>query len=198
MKIDLEFWPTLTVALVMISWFGFVTVFILRKKPEQPPDRRRDRGSLVGVLLQGAAYVIVWVWRRHQFSAIAPVRAQIEIALAILTGALAIASVVMCLAAVRALGKEWSVTARVVEGHNLITSGPYQLVRNPIYTGMLGMLLATGLAISRWAALLIGIVVFAIGTFIRVRSEEKLLREAFGAKFDDYARRVPAVVPYLF
>ena len=79
----------------------------------------------------------------------------------------------------------------------LVTTGVYGVVRNPIYTGMLGMLLATGLAVSHWLGLSIAIVVFAIGTFIRVRSEEKLLREAFSAEFDEYAQRVPAVIPFL-
>ncbi len=83
----------------------------------------------------------------------------------------------------------------LVEEHKLITEGPYRLVRNPIYTGMLGILIVTGLAISRWFAVVAALVLFGIGTVIRVRSEEKLLREAFGAEFDAYARRVPAVFP---
>jgi protein-S-isoprenylcysteine O-methyltransferase Ste14 len=62
---------------------------------------------------------------------------------------------------------------------------------------MFGMLLATGLAVSYWIGLTIAVILFAIGTMIRVRSEEKLLREAFGAEFDAYARRVAAVVPFL-
>ena len=78
-----------------------------------------------------------------------------------------------------------------------MTEGTYSVVRNPIYTGMFGMLLASSLAVSHWIGLSMAIVVFAIGTFIRVRSEEKLLREAFGAEFDEYARRVPAVIPFL-
>jgi len=41
-----------------------------------------------------------------------------------------------------------SYAMRVLEGHKLITLGPYNVVRNPIYTGMFGMLMATGLAIS--------------------------------------------------
>jgi protein-S-isoprenylcysteine O-methyltransferase Ste14 len=86
----------------------------------------------------------------------------------------------------------------VLEGHKLVTEGPYRIVRNPIYTGMFGMLLATGLAISHWIGLLLAIVVFAVGTVIRVQSEEKLLREAFGAEFEAYAQRVPAVIPFLF
>jgi protein-S-isoprenylcysteine O-methyltransferase Ste14 len=63
---------------------------------------------------------------------------------------------------------------------------------------MLGMLLATGLAISQWAALLVALIIFFIGTTIRVRSEEKLLREAFGEKFEAYARKVRAIVPGLY
>jgi protein-S-isoprenylcysteine O-methyltransferase Ste14 len=46
--------------------------------------------------------------------------------------------------------------------------------------------------------LLIATLVFAAGTLIRVRSEEQLLREAFGQQFEVYARKVSAVVPFLF
>ena len=110
---------------------------------------------------------------------------------------LAIGSPLFAFRARQTLGKEWSVTARLVEGHRLVTEGPYRIVRNPIYTGMFGMLLATGLAVSHWIGLAIAIVVFALGTFIRVRSEEKLLREMFGPEFDAYARKIPAVIPFL-
>ena len=60
---------------------------------------------------------------------------------------------------------------------------------------MLGMLVATGLAVSHWQALVLAILVFLAGNEIRIRSEERLLREEFGAAFDDYARRVPALFP---
>jgi protein-S-isoprenylcysteine O-methyltransferase Ste14 len=62
---------------------------------------------------------------------------------------------------------------------------------------MFGMLLATGLAISHWIGVLIATVLYSVGTAIRVHSEEKLLREAFGEEFEAYARKVPAVVPFL-
>jgi protein-S-isoprenylcysteine O-methyltransferase Ste14 len=77
----------------------------------------------------------------------------------------------------------------------LVTDGPYALVRHPIYTGMFGMLLATGLAVSRWHFLLAGAGLYWLGTVIRTRVEERLLRSAFGAAYDDYARRVPALIP---
>ncbi len=87
----------------------------------------------------------------------------------------------------------------LVEGHKLITEGPYADVRNPIYTGMFGMLIATGLAMDHWIATVIAVIIFAAGLVIRVRTEEKLLRAAFGEEFEDYAaRRVPAVIPGIY
>lgn len=196
--IHLEFWPTLAFVGMMLSWFAFVIVFLVRHKPPSAPESKRERASIVGIVLQGASYGIVWSIRRAWFSPIVSVSNSVEIALAILTMALGIASVWFIMAAIRTLGKQWSLGARLIEGHKLITEGPYRLVRNPIYTGMFGMLLATGLAVSHWIGLLIAIVVYAVGTVVRVRSEEKLLRGAFGAEFDSYARRVPAVIPFLF
>jgi protein-S-isoprenylcysteine O-methyltransferase Ste14 len=99
---------------------------------------------------------------------------------------------------VRVLGKQWSLQARVLENHKLVREGPYRFVRHPIYTGMLGMIIAAGLAWSHWIGFLIAFLLFSIGTAIRIRSEEKLLREQFGAAFDDYKRGVPAVVPIKF
>jgi len=114
------------------------------------------------------------------------------------TVGLAAASVWLSESAIRTLGKQWALPARLVEGHELITVGPYAYVRNPIYTAMLGMLIATGLAMEHWTATIVAVVVFSVGMAIRVRSEEKLLRAAFGEKFEEYARRVPAVIPWLY
>ncbi len=122
----------------------------------------------------------------------------LEIVFAIITVSIAFGSVWIVMAAVQTLGKEWSVTARLIEGHKLATRGPYRFVRHPIYTGMLGMLLATGLAISQWPSLVAAIATFFIGTIIRVRSEEKLLREQFGPKFEAYSKRVPAMLPGVY
>ena len=92
--------------------------------------------------------------------------------------AFTVASVWFCFAAARALGKQWALMARVIEGHELIRQGPYAVVRNPIYLAMLGMLIATGMAVSRWSALVCAAIVFAAGTAIRIRAEENLLRQS--------------------
>jgi protein-S-isoprenylcysteine O-methyltransferase Ste14 len=196
--LSLDFLPTWVFAVVMLSWFAFVVVFFARKNPPSPPDSKRDRISILGIALQGVSYGIVWSAHRPFFTPLFKMGKQLEIIVAVLTMIVAIGSVWFVLNAIRTLGKQWSLAARVLEGHKLVTEGPYRIVRNPIYTGMFGMLLATGLAISHWIGLLIAIVIFAIGTVIRVHSEEKLLREVFGAEFEGYADRVPAVVPFLF
>jgi protein-S-isoprenylcysteine O-methyltransferase Ste14 len=100
--------------------------------------------------------------------------------------------------ALRTLGKQWSLQARVLENHELIRTGPYRLVRHPIYTGILGMILAAALTWSNWLGFMVSIGLFAIGTIIRVRSEENLLRAQFGAAFEDYKSAVPAVIPLKF
>jgi protein-S-isoprenylcysteine O-methyltransferase Ste14 len=135
--------------------------------------------------------------RQHQ-TAILPLGHWFEFLNTILVIAVILVSLWMMFSAVRVLGKQWSLQARVLEDHKLVREGPYRFVRHPIYTGMLGMIVAGGLAWSHWAGILIALLLFGIGTAIRVRSEEKLLREQFGAEFDDYKRSVPAVLPIKF
>lgn len=198
MKVTLGVLPTIVFVLVMLCWVAFAAVFIFRKQPPNAPDQMRDRTSIPGVVLQALAYAIVSLLHRQFFS---PIVAGVEwlewIAAAFAVGT-ALGSVLLIMSAVQTLGKEWSITARMVQDHKLATKGPYARVRHPIYTGMLGMLVATGLAVSHWIVLLAAIVVFAIGTWIRVRVEEGLLRQTFGTQFEEYARRVPAVIPRLF
>ena len=69
------------------------------------------------------------------------------------------------------------------------------MVRNPIYLAMFGALVATGLVFSKWWAFFPAVVVFLIGTWIRIRSEEKLLCATFGQEWTDYTRRAPAMFP---
>jgi protein-S-isoprenylcysteine O-methyltransferase Ste14 len=195
-RFELQILPAATFAVVIISWVAFVA-FFLRRRPASPPDSKRNPGSIFGLVLQAVSFLIVWTIRRP---ALTPFTSQPPLSMALSCFAIlaAVSSVVLVLAAVRTLGKEWSLTARVVEGHELATKGPYGLVRHPIYTGMLGMLLATGIAISHWPALPVAVLVYLAGTIVRMRSEEKLLRETFGRAFDEYAQRVPALVPGLY
>lgn len=182
---------------VAASWLGIFVILALGNRRAAKGDARRDPKSRVGFILQCAAFASSFVFARTYFTPFLTMSKGSEYALAALTIALAIASVWFCYAAAMALGRQWALMARVIEGHELIRQGPYAFVRNPIYLAMLGILIATGLAISRWQALAVATVIFAAGTAIRIHAEENLLREAFGPGFEEYARRVPAFLPRL-
>jgi protein-S-isoprenylcysteine O-methyltransferase Ste14 len=98
----------------------------------------------------------------------------------------------------RALGRHWRLDAGLDADHELVQSGPYRVVRHPIYTSMFCMLLGTGLALATPLKLLLpSILLLVIGTEIRVRVEEKLLASRFGDQFLDYQRRVSAYIPFI-
>jgi protein-S-isoprenylcysteine O-methyltransferase Ste14 len=189
-----------TVAGVILCWLFFAGIFLFRKRPPKVAEAKRDKAATMGIILQMCAYFLVFFQPPWQ-AFLPPVPAlsgALGTAFAVITIGIAAASAWLVEWAVRTLGKQWAVAARLVEGHKLITEGPYAYIRNPIYTGMLGMLIATGLAFEHWMALIIAAIIFFVGLNIRVRSEEKLLRSAFGEQFNEYARRVPAVIPGIY
>ena len=192
MRIDMV--GVVTLILVFLAWLVFGGIFLFRKKPPKAQETKRVAAAKWGIALQSVGFALVGSFHRAQWWPLPPTLFG-EVVFAAATVALACSSCLFCLRAVRTLGKQWTYEARVIQGHELITQGPYGVVRNPIYLGMFGLMVATGLAYSTWWALGGAILVFLLGNRIRIRAEEKLLREAFGERFDDYARRVPAFFP---
>lgn len=181
----------------MLGWVVFIAGVLFRPKSQAAVKRARDRVSVAAMLIQGVGFGLVWNIRRPSHTLILPLPPWAGLCLTILAIVIAVGSALMGVAAIRILGKQWSLEARIREDHELITSGPYSIVRHPIYTAMLGLLIGTGLAFSQPLAFVVGALVFLAGTALRVRVEEKLLRSGFGASFEAYADRVPAFVPWL-
>jgi len=94
------------------------------------------------------------------------------------------------------LGRLWSsgVTRKV--DHRIIDTGPYGIVRHPIYSGLIVALVA--IAVQDGSLLTFaGVGVMTLGFFIKARLEEKFLREQLGAEaYDSYRRRVPMLMPF--
>ena len=94
------------------------------------------------------------------------------------------------------LGRLWSSGITRKEAHRVVDSGPYALVRHPIYTGLYLALAATALVRGTVPAAL-GAAAMALGWFVKARIEERFLRQELGAEaYDAYARRVPMLVPF--
>lgn len=193
----LELYHISVFACVILSWFILLAGFVLRTRPPKAARSRHDNNFLPGLILQGAGFTLVWGIRRQLFTHLVELPAAAEIALALTAVILSISSVIFALLAVRTLGKQWSVSAQTVEGHVLITDGPYRVVRHPIYAGLFGLLIATGLSISQWEGLAAGSALYVAGSIIRMGSEDRILREEFASSFEEYRSRVPAFIPFL-
>ena len=148
-----------------------------------------DKRSRWGVLLQFAAFTLLWqghFWMRQLPSW--------RVVVCVLLFGLAI---LLSWTSSSARGRHLRVDAALGAEHQLIRSGPYGLVRNPIYTSMLLVLCATAVAVTTWPLFAASLVLFVIGTEIRVRTEERLLAARFGEEFQSYKQRVSAYIPFL-
>ena len=94
------------------------------------------------------------------------------------------------------LGSLWSSVITRKEGHKIVDTGPYALVRHPIYTGLIIGLLATVAAEGRITGLIGGALVI-LGVWLKARTEESFLTVELGQEaYASYCRRVPMLVPF--
>jgi protein-S-isoprenylcysteine O-methyltransferase Ste14 len=95
------------------------------------------------------------------------------------------------------LGHLWSNAITHKEDHRIVDTGPYAVVRHPIYTGQIIALLASGIAIATSTAL-VGVLLIVFGQWQKARLEERFLVAELGAEaYGAYSRRVPMIVPFL-
>ena len=94
------------------------------------------------------------------------------------------------------LGTNWSGQPVIRIDHKLVQSGPYRIVRNPIYTGILIAGIGSTIVIGKFWALVVTVILLVV--FIaKIRSEEVFLLEEFGESFIEYKRRVKALIPFI-
>jgi protein-S-isoprenylcysteine O-methyltransferase Ste14 len=98
----------------------------------------------------------------------------------------------------RDLGKNWSPTLEVREGHTLVNSGVYQTIRHPMYTAVWLWCVAQALLLPNWIAGLAGLVSFGVMYALRIRNEEQMMLEQFGDEYKAYAQQTKRLIPYLF
>jgi protein-S-isoprenylcysteine O-methyltransferase Ste14 len=93
------------------------------------------------------------------------------------------------------LGVLWSGTITRKEGHRIVDSGPYAIVRHPIYTGILFALFATAIASGRVEPML-GAAIISVGLWMKAKLEEGFLAQELGAGYAAYCARVPMLIPF--
>jgi protein-S-isoprenylcysteine O-methyltransferase Ste14 len=180
--------PAYAYALIVVGTFVWFYPFVPAHNSTRPA-KIVNRRSRWGVLLQLIAFSLVWqgkFWERPL--------SNWRISICVI---LFVVAAVLSWTSSRALTGQLRIDAALGAEHKLVRSGPYALVRNPIYTSMLLVLCAMAVVVAGWKLFLAALLVFIAGTEIRVRSEEKLLASHFDEGFHKYKREVPAYFPFL-
>jgi len=171
-------------------WLAWAYPFLFRAPHIQKRESITVAGpTRVGLLLETAAVAAAF-FRAPGTPRTSPAALAIALALGILGSVLAWASV-------RSLGRQFRIHAGLYIDHELVRTGPYAIVRHPIYASVLALLLATIVLLTSWQRALGALALFVIGTEIRVRSEDRLLASRFGDLFAAYQKRVPAYLPFV-
>jgi protein-S-isoprenylcysteine O-methyltransferase Ste14 len=172
--------------ILIAGWIAGGSAFLSRRRAGHA--RKIDKRARWGILLEGIGFALVWqgrFWERDPGWRLIP---------AVLLFSLA---AVLSWTSITALGQHWRIDAGLNPDHQLVRSGPYSIVRHPIYASMLCLLMGAGLLLAPWALLLAAVVLFVIGTEIRVRIEDRLLAAQFGEEFATYKSSVRAYIPWL-
>jgi len=104
---------------------------------------------------------------------------------------------VVLLAGQLTLGLNHVSTVAIREGHQLITHGIYRYTRNPMYLGVLLIVLGLPVYVASLYGFLTGLVLIPI--FLnRIRLEERLLREEFGDRYEAYGARTKRLIPFIY
>lgn len=184
-------------AVLTVGLLAFLAALIgarARSDPQETGARRATR-SILGIALQGLAIALVGVGQQRvvldPLGAVALAEAGLI--------ALRMASAVGLFAwATLTLGRNWSLVARTRDDHALVTTGAFAHVRHPIYSALFLLMLALAIALGHARQLALAIPLYVLATYLRIAAEEHLLRQAFGAAYDDYAMRVKRFVPGVF
>ena len=176
--------PYLVLVVGSVAWFA---PFLLHRRGSSAPEKVNPRARW-GLVLVGAGYAVPWqtaFWTR-------PAEGW-RVAVSALCLGLACA---FSWTAARALGRHWRIQAGLDADHELVQTGIYGMVRHPIYTSMLFVVVGTCVMLAPLYLLPLSALLYGAGTEVRVRAEEALLAERFGEAFQIYRRRVPAYVPW--
>jgi len=99
---------------------------------------------------------------------------------------------------IRTLGRFFKYRVVVQEGHEVVDSGPYRLVRHPSYTGMVACSAGVGLMLGNWLSVLVAAAPTLIGFTVRLLGEERTLAAELGVPYRDYMKRTWRLIPHVW
>ena len=161
-----------------------------RAESGEPINRRAEGwGLLLGIRLVALLLFVViarWAWRPDLLVAAAVPVPEFGQWLGV---ALVVSAAAWLMWMYRSLGTNITDTVVTRREAHFVRSGPYRLVRNPMYIGLLALFTGLGIAIGNWLPPLLGSVVFTL-LAIRTRIEERYLLARFPHEYGQYMREV--------
>lgn len=156
--------------------------------------RPHERTLLLSMELNFIALWALFKFYLKWDRALAP--AAFEPGLAVVGALLAAAGALLAAWGKLRLGRWFSATFGVKQGHVLVTDGPFALTRHPIYSGVLAMIYGSAIAWGSVLTLLLALLLTMTLSFHTIY-EELLFEAHFGDAYRDYRRRVPRLVPFV-
>lgn len=178
---------------VWIAWALYWLIAAIGTKRTQRREPLRSRLIYMLALLVGGLLI---AWHRSPWGRVLGVHLWPHSALCYFIGLVVlVAGLAFSVWARVHLGRNWSGNVTVKEGHELIRTGPYHYVRHPIYTGILTGVLGTAICSGTLRAAL-GLTIIAAALLVKLRAEERFMRETFPGQYEKYCEETPALVPF--
>jgi protein-S-isoprenylcysteine O-methyltransferase Ste14 len=183
--------------IITILWIAMFAVWFLSGFRLKQTTRSRSEGrSRIAVYIVWAGW---WLLFGHGFGRGPLARRVFERSISTAYIGLGITAAGLAFAVLARLyiGKNWSALIQVKEGHELIQSGPYALVRHPIYSGLMLATLGTAIAYGELSGF-VGFAMVVAAWAYKSRLEEAAMAEEFGAQYESYRARVKGLVPFVW
>jgi protein-S-isoprenylcysteine O-methyltransferase Ste14 len=185
--------------LIPVLWTAFGIYWWIAARGTKKTERIESTASQIAhfVPLGIAIYLVVWRRLPGDILGASYLMPQLEVPFFVIGAVLTAAGLVFAVWARLHIGRNWSGTVTVKQGHELIRNGPYRFVRHPIYSGLLLAIVGSAIARGEWRGLA-AIVVAFVSLWRKLRLEERWMSEVFGEAYARYRAEVRALIPLLF
>jgi protein-S-isoprenylcysteine O-methyltransferase Ste14 len=178
---------------IMVAIFAVWATQPPISKKETLDNKNRDKFSVLLIIIMSvlsvAVSVIDWAYFRNAHN---------NLFLSVI-GLIIIATGIMFrIWAIRTLGKHFTPTVQVKEDYQLITSGPYSVVRHPSYLGAMWAMVGTSVFLNSIIGIIISFGCMFYAYYIRIDTEERALSELFGKKYSEYQKKVKKLIPFIW
>jgi protein-S-isoprenylcysteine O-methyltransferase Ste14 len=178
---------------IRLLWMLIMTVWLaLAFESNEPVETKRDRSSDVAVWIVSIGWVLLLL-RRFDGPQLIPRMLLIRI----VGFGLTVVGLVFAVVARLYLGSSWDAYITLKVRHRLVRTGPYAIVRHPIYSGFILALLGSALNFGHLRSFIAATMV-TLSWIYKSRLEEVFMKDHFGMEYDQYCYEVKRLIPKIW